>query len=444
MRLQLRERDDLRDAIAPVLLGDVGEDALAALHREVDVDVGHRLAARVQEALEQQVVRDRIEVGDLQAVRDERAGRRSAPRADGDAVLLGEPHEVPDDQEVVGEAHLADRLELELEPRPDRVVDVRVAAGEPLLAEAAEHAEAVALGLVEAREPQRSELELDVAALGDLDRRREQVVAPARHQRLHLGRGLEVELVRLETEPVLVGEERVRLDAEERVVRPGVLGVQVVHVAGADDREAGVGGDPQEPRVDLGVLGHAGVLQLDVDVVASEDRHEPVELGARRGLVAASQRLAGDAGHAPRQADQPVGVALEQLVVDARLVVVALEESERAQLDEVVVAGRRLGEQRQVAPGPLALVPVALAPVGDDVHLAAEQRLDPDLARSLVELDRPGHRAVIGEPHGGHAEIGGALHELGDPTGAVEHRVLGVDVKVNVGGVGHGQASVVS
>ncbi len=87
---------------------------------------------------------------------------------------------------------------------------------------------------------------------------------------------------------------------------------------------------------------------------------------------------------------------------------------------------------------------VALAPVGNDVDLAAEQRLDPDLARGLVELDRPGHRSVVGEPHGGHAEIGGALHELGDPTRTVEHRVLGVDVKVDVGGVGHGQASVVS
>ena len=95
-------------------------------------------------------------------------------------------------------------------------------------------------GLVEAREPERAELELDVAALGDLERRREQVVAPARHQRLHLGRGLEVELAGLEAEPVLVREQRVRLDAEERVVRPRVLGVQVVHVAGADDRQPGV------------------------------------------------------------------------------------------------------------------------------------------------------------------------------------------------------------
>ena len=52
-----REGDDLRDAVAAVLLGHVVDHALAAGDREVDVHVGHRLAARVQEPLEQQVVR---------------------------------------------------------------------------------------------------------------------------------------------------------------------------------------------------------------------------------------------------------------------------------------------------------------------------------------------------------------------------------------------------
>ena len=50
------EGDDLRDAIAAVLLGDVVDDLLAAVDGEVDVDVGHRLAPGVQEALEQQPV----------------------------------------------------------------------------------------------------------------------------------------------------------------------------------------------------------------------------------------------------------------------------------------------------------------------------------------------------------------------------------------------------
>src|ERR687888_423692 len=90
--------------------------AVASLDGEVDVHVGHRLAAGVEEALEQQVVLDRIDVGDLEAVGDERAGGAAAPWADADALPFRERDEVPDDQEVIGEAEFADRLELELQP----------------------------------------------------------------------------------------------------------------------------------------------------------------------------------------------------------------------------------------------------------------------------------------------------------------------------------------
>ena len=114
-RRHLAEGDDLRHRLAPVLLGDVADHALAAADREVDVDVRHRLARRVQEPLEQQVVLDRVEVGDVQRVGDDRAGRRAAARADGDAAVLRELDEVPDDQEVGLEAHVADHAELELE-----------------------------------------------------------------------------------------------------------------------------------------------------------------------------------------------------------------------------------------------------------------------------------------------------------------------------------------
>ncbi len=48
--------DDLRDALAAVLLRHVVDDPVAAVHAEVDVEVGHRDAFGIQEALEQQVV----------------------------------------------------------------------------------------------------------------------------------------------------------------------------------------------------------------------------------------------------------------------------------------------------------------------------------------------------------------------------------------------------
>ena len=432
LRRELRERDDLRHALAPVLLRHVGDHALAAVHREVDVDVGHRLAPGVQEALEEQVVAQRVEIGDAQRVGHDRPRRRAAARPHRDAVGLGEAHEVPDDQEVVREAHLADRLELELEPVAHALLDRAVALEHALLAEAPQHPERVVAGLVEARQVDAVEIEHDVAALGDLERRREQdVAAPGRHRAAHLVGRLEVEVLRREAEAVRVREQVVGLDAEQRLVRLGILGAQVVHVAGADHREAGVGGQGEQPGVDRAVLVDARVLQLDVDVLAPEDLHEPVELlaGARR--VARQERLAGAAGEAAGERDDAVGVLLEQLVVDARLVVVALEVAERAELDQVVVALGRLGQQREVVPVAVGRV-LARAAVVDEVDLAAQKRLDARLAGAAVELDRARHGAVIGDPDRGHAELGRTLDELRDTAGAVQDRVLGVDVQMGV------------
>ena len=55
-------RNDLRDPVAAVLGGHVLDDAIAPFHAEIHVEVRHRDAFRVQKALEQQVVLDRVQV----------------------------------------------------------------------------------------------------------------------------------------------------------------------------------------------------------------------------------------------------------------------------------------------------------------------------------------------------------------------------------------------
>ena len=77
------------------------------------------------------------------------------------------------------------------------------------------------------------------------------------------------------------------------------------------------------------------------------------------------------------------------------------------------------------------------AAVVGDVDLAADDRLDAVLFGLAVELDRAGERAVVGEPDGGHLELGGPLRERRDAAGAVENRVFGVDVEVDEGRLGH-------
>ena len=129
------EGDDLADMVAPVFRRHVLDHAVALVHAEVDVEVRHRHAFGIEEALEQQAVAERVDVGDAERPGDHRAGTRTASGTDRDVVLLGPVDEVGDDQEVAREAHLDDDVDLGFEPAC--IVLAREARGRGLPVEAA-------------------------------------------------------------------------------------------------------------------------------------------------------------------------------------------------------------------------------------------------------------------------------------------------------------------
>ena len=190
LRLHRPERDDLRDVLAAVLARDVLDHLAAAPLAEVDVDVGQRHALGVEEALEDQVVLDRIDVGDPQAVGDEAAGRRSAAGADRNALLARVADEVPDDQEVPG--YFIFLIIVDLVRRAGARTRRSCAAATPARRELPAAAAAAArtlratmcskysssvkpVGHVEVRQVVRPCRQIDVAALGDAQRVGERV-----------------------------------------------------------------------------------------------------------------------------------------------------------------------------------------------------------------------------------------------------------------------------
>ena len=87
-RLQRAEGDDLRHLIAAVALLHVADHLVAPVLAEVDVEVRHRHALGIEEALEQQPEADRIEIGDGERVGDQRARARAAAGTDRNALCL--------------------------------------------------------------------------------------------------------------------------------------------------------------------------------------------------------------------------------------------------------------------------------------------------------------------------------------------------------------------
>src|SRR5690606_36408221 len=157
----------------------------------------------------------------------------------------------------------------------------------------------------------------------------------------------DVELVAREAHAVLVADERLGADGEEHVVGVGVLLAHVVAVVGGHHADAVALRELLEHAVEAALLLEAVVLQLDEEVVA-EDAQVAVE-DALALLLAEVEDGAGDLrAQAARQGDDALVVLLEQLQVDARLHVEALEVGAAGELAEVLVALEVLGQQGEV------------------------------------------------------------------------------------------------
>ena len=229
--LQLAEGDDLGDPVGAVFAADVVDHLVAAVLAEVDVEVGHRHAFRVEEPLEQQAEAQRVEVGDRQRPGGDRPGARAAAGPDRDGLRLGPLDEVGDDQEVAGEAHLVDDAELVVEPRAvgraRRLLQLQRV--EPDLQAARRHV-AHRLGLGHAGADLGADRQLGLAAFrhhgaaaGDGQR----VVAGLRQvgEELAHGLGRLEPVVDGDAAAVLLGQRPPLGDAEQRVMRlmhPGV------------------------------------------------------------------------------------------------------------------------------------------------------------------------------------------------------------------------------
>ena len=431
LRRHRAEGDDLRNVVVAVALLDVVDDLAALDVVEVDVDIRHRHALRIQEALKEQIVLQRVEVRDAEQIGDDAARGRTAPRADADAVLARVVDEIPDNEEVAVVAHAMDDAELVFKSLAHLFRNLPVAARQVLLAEVAQIRFIVGIRRRDrvVRQLQLAEGEVDLAARGNLlgvgDGLRK-----IRKECRHLLRRFQIVVVAREAHAVGIVERLVHLDAEQDVVELAVLAVHVMQVVRRDEPDIVLLRKLDECGVCLALLRQAVVLHLEEKIIAPEDlevfAHERIGM-LHIVLQDGARYLAGNAG---RQADDALVILAQEILVDARLVVHALDVGQRDELDEIAVARLVLREQDQVVIAHTIDLAVFLARARGHVDLAADDGLHALLLGFLVEIDDAVHGAVIGDGDAVHAELFRRLDELLDAARTVEQAVFRVDMEV--------------
>ena len=218
----------------------------------------------------------------------------------------------------------------------------------------------------------------------------------------------------------------------QHVVRRGVLFAQVVAIIGGDDRQAEVLAEFQQFGVGLTLAVDAVVHEFQVHVVVPQDVAIAVD-GVRRLFQVAVEDVSVDlALEAAGEADQPLGVLGQKFLVDARAVIKTLQERLAQEAGEILVAGVIARQQGQVMRRRADALAAAVEARGRrHVGLAAQNRLDAARLRRLVEFHGAKHVAVVGDGHGRHAQLLGAVEKLVDAVRPVQQAEFGVQVKMN-------------
>ena len=217
-----------------------------------------------------------------------------------------------------------------------------------------------------------------VAAFGDGQRARKHV-GRVFEDAVHFVMTLDVKSRALELHAIGVLDRLAGLDAQHHVLGVGVVFAEIVAVVGRDHRQAEVFFQAKQVGVDAMLLLQALVLNLEKEVVRTENVAVGGRRVPRRVVLLFHQALGHFAFEAARKSDQPFRVLGEKLLADARLVVEAVQRGLRGDLRQVAVAFFVFGEDQQmvvgVAVGRCAfdVVIVLLA----DVKLAADDGLDP-------------------------------------------------------------------
>ena len=227
----------MRHTLVAVLLRDPAQHIGTTIVVEVYVYIGHRDTVGVEETLEEQVVAYRVNIRDIETVGDCRARCRATSRPYEDPHRASGGDEVLHDEEVAREAHIRDRLELEVYALPHGIGQplLAVLAPSPLVGEVAEII--VSRGeLLGDREVghQRAVVDAVVLDLGTDLLSRSQSLGDIGEELIHLRCGLHPLLLAVAHTGRVV-EVLARAQADQSVMRLGILLIEEVNIIGSDD-----------------------------------------------------------------------------------------------------------------------------------------------------------------------------------------------------------------
>ena len=221
-----------------------------------------------------------------------------------------------------------------------------------------------------------------------------------------------------------------------------------MNVIGRDERNAEFLADFAAGPIDARLLFHTVGLNLEIEVLLTED--VPIGFGGlARLLVAVAHDVRRDfSGETSAHGDQAVGMLAQQSPVGPRFVIETFQVRRGDNPHEVLIAFSIPGQKDEVMRPLFVGVAVTFAvqnriSVGTGrlsargVDLAPDDGLDANLGARDVKLKRTVHHTVVGQRQRFHAHRARTGSQVVDTCRSVQETVFRMDVQVDEIGVVH-------
>ena len=93
----LTESDDVADATLTIFISTIFDNFVATSILDIGINIRHRDTVGVQEALKEQIVFQRVELGNPEGISENRTGSRTTTRAVDDTLTFAPVNKVLDD-----------------------------------------------------------------------------------------------------------------------------------------------------------------------------------------------------------------------------------------------------------------------------------------------------------------------------------------------------------
>ncbi len=269
-RRQRTEGHDLRHVIGTVPANDILDDLLTLFVAKINIKVRHADAFGVEEPLKQQLIPDRIDPGNTDAIRTQTAGAGASSRTDRYVVLARILHKIVDNEIIIHVPHPLDGFHFVFQPpNRRRIGRVPIPALQALVAQPTEIRRAVAAGRIKVRQLGVSKLQLHTASLGNA-RRVVNRFGTLRKHRAHFFFGFYIKFVGFKRHRVRLVHRGICLNTQQHLLHFRIGARQIMGIVGAHQRDSRFTRQAKQTAVDRLLFGKSVILQLQKEVLFSE------------------------------------------------------------------------------------------------------------------------------------------------------------------------------